>query len=41
LAIEALKVDDGRLAADRDQARVEQLCERVESYRPKPAPVQA
>lgn len=34
VAIDALKVDHGRLAADRERARVDQLCEQVESYRP-------
>jgi hypothetical protein len=35
VAIDALKVDHGRLAADRDRARVEELCLQVESYRPR------
>jgi hypothetical protein len=41
LAIDALRVDHGRLAADKDRARVEQLCQQVEGYRPKPARAQA
>jgi hypothetical protein len=41
VAIDALKVDHGRLGAHRDQARVEQLCKQIESYRPaRPAPAQ-
>jgi hypothetical protein len=36
VAIDALKVDHGRFAADKDHARVEQLCKQIEWYRPKP-----
>jgi hypothetical protein len=41
VAIDALKVDHGRLAVNKDRARVEQLCEQIEGYRPKPARAQA
>jgi hypothetical protein len=34
VAVDALRVDHGRLAADGDRARVEQLCRQVEAYRP-------
>ena len=41
LAIDALRVDQGRLAAERDRARVEELCRQIEALRPASAPSHA
>jgi hypothetical protein len=41
VAIDALRVDHGRLAADKDRAKVEQRCKQIEWYRPNAARFQA
>jgi hypothetical protein len=41
VAIDALRVDHGRMAADKDRAKVQQLCQQIERYRPNAARSQA